>query len=367
MLGDPDRETGAYAVVWGRETAEKTVADGRYCTENAIFTFGVLGAGPFPRATWMSENMAKQTGESTSGTEAAQGVDTTSGDSFRVDKFTATAHRIGPTDRALLHELTVGVFWPHRWRDLDVFISLGEGYLAVDEIGRAMGSAMCFKAGGDFAMLGMMVTAPRLQTMGTGRWLLRRVMDDCPGCDMRLSATRQGYRLYKDAGFITLGTIWQHQGVTRPIHLPDPVAGVSLRALEPDDGVAIRQLDTQAYGAERTRTIDCMLDLSDGVVAQVAGQIRGFALRRRFGRGWVIGPLVAEDEGTAMMLAAELIQRSEGEFVRLDTPVEGEAFGAFLAAAGMGAYDTVTEMYMGEQRRPLNGTRMFALAAHSLG
>jgi hypothetical protein len=69
----------------------------------------------------------------------------------------------------------------------------------------------------------------------------------------------------------------------------------------------------------------------------------------------------------AMMLAAPLIQRSQGDFVRLDTPVESEEFGAFLSAAGMGVYDTVTEMYLGNQRRPLSGPRMFGLAAHSLG
>ena len=123
----------------------------------------------------MCVRMVRQVGES--GNDALSAGDAPTDDSFRVDKFVATAHRISLADRALLHELTVGVFWPHRWRDLDVFISLGEGYLAVDEIGRAMGSAMCFRAEPDFAMLGMMVTAPRLQTMGTGRWLLRRVMN----------------------------------------------------------------------------------------------------------------------------------------------------------------------------------------------
>lgn len=37
------------------------------------------------------------------------------GDRLRVDNFDATARCITPADRALLHELTVGVFWPHRW------------------------------------------------------------------------------------------------------------------------------------------------------------------------------------------------------------------------------------------------------------
>jgi RNA-binding protein YlmH len=54
--------------------------------------------------------MARQLDEA-SETENAQEADNTRCDSFRVDKFIATAHRISPADRALLHELTVGVFW----------------------------------------------------------------------------------------------------------------------------------------------------------------------------------------------------------------------------------------------------------------
>ncbi|RJE84930.1 hypothetical protein [Paracoccus onubensis] len=54
----------------------------------------------------------------------------------------------------------MGVFWRHRAHDLDVFISLGEGYPAIDEIDRPLGSAMYFTAGEDLAMLGMMVAAP---------------------------------------------------------------------------------------------------------------------------------------------------------------------------------------------------------------
>lgn len=313
----------------------------------------------------MCASMVRQVGEPED--DAVSATDTPAEDSFRVDKFVATAHRISLADRALLYELTVGVFWPHRWSDLDVFISLGEGYLAVDEIGRAMGAAMCFRAEPDFAMLGMMVTAPRLQTMGTGRWLLRRVMHECPKMDLRLSATRQGYRLYKEAGFVPVTTIWQHQGITRRVHLPETVVGVTTREMGSADAAAILELDAHAYGAARVSAMKEMLRLSDGMVVERDGKICGFALRRRFGRGWVVGPVVAETEDVAMMLAAPLVKRSEGEFVRLDTPVDSEKFKAFLSATGMGVYDTVTEMYLGRQRRPLDGLRMFGLAAHSLG
>lgn len=288
-------------------------------------------------------------------------------DLMRVDNFDARARRIAPEDRALLHELTVGVFWPHRAHDLDMFISLGDGYLAIDEIGRALGSAMYFRAGDDFAMLGMMVTAPRLQTLGTGRWLLRRVMQDCEGCDLRLSATRQGYRLYESAGFTPLHAIRQHQGMVGAVPVPESVPGASIRAMTSGDVPVIRALDRHAYGAERRVTLDRMLELSSGLVIEINGEIRGFAMLRKFGRGMVIGPLVAEDDRVAMALAAPLIQRHQGGFVRLDTPVQSEAFSAFLTDAGMGLYDTVTEMYHGAQRRPLEGVQVYGLASHSLG
>ena len=286
---------------------------------------------------------------------------------LRIDSYEATVRAIHASDRPLLHELTVSVFWPHRDHDLEFFMSLGKGYLALDEIGRAMGSAMYFPVAEDFAMFGMMVTAPRLQAQGAGRWLLRRIMEDCAGRDLRLSATRSGYWLYESAGFVPVGTIWQHQGIARAIHLPDPVPGVTTRPLEPADIPALRALDAHAYGAPRREVLDALLRISDGVVAVRDGHVCGYALIRRFGRGQVIGPLVADHERVAMQIAAPLIQRAEGTFLRLDTPCQGDLFGAFLAAAGMGVYDTVTEMCVGPQRRAGEGAVMFGLASHSLG
>jgi len=288
-------------------------------------------------------------------------------DSFRIDSFNATAREIGLADRDLLLELTIGVFWPHRAQDIELFMQLGHGYLAIDEIGRAMGSTMCFAAEDDFAMVGMMVTAPRLQTLGAGRWLLERTMQDCDGRDLRLSATRSGYRLYEGAGFVPLGRIWQQQGRLRAIRPPAASPGVTVRDMAAEDRAAIFALDATAYGARRCRTLDGLLGVSAGVVAEQGGQIIGYALRRSFGRGQVIGPVVAEEDRVAMQLTAALMQGQEGQFLRVDTHLGDSAYSAFLAAAGLGIYDTVTEMYFGAQRRPLSGMQMFGMAAQSLG
>lgn len=284
-----------------------------------------------------------------------------------LDAFEAV---IVPTDvskRPLLHELTVSVFWPHRDHDLDLFLSLGQGYIALDAIGRPLGSSMYFPMGDDFAMFGMMVTTPRLQAMGAGRRLLREIMRDCEGRDLRLSATRSGYRLYEAAGFDPVGTIWQQQGIARPFRLPSPVAGLDLRPMNSADRDVIHALDAHAYGAARTVVLDALLGHSTGMVVERGGAICGYALMRKFGKGMVIGPVVAEDDAMAMQLVAPLIQACEGQFTRLDTPQQSEQFKAFLSAAGMGVFDTVTEMYIGKQRRATEGPLVYGLAAHSLG
>lgn len=288
-------------------------------------------------------------------------------DTLRVDNYEAQVMPITPQARSLLHELTVSVLWPHREGDLDLLINLGRGYIALDEIGRPLGSAMHFPMGDDFATLGMMVTPPRLQAQGAGRWLLKRILRDCEGCDLRLNATRSGHRLYKSAGFVDVGTIHQHTGIVGTVPRVHPVAGVELAMIVPQDGSAVNDMDARAFGADRAKVLDALRAVSTGLIAKRSGQPCGFALMRRFGKGHVIGPLVAESEALAIQIAATLMRQAQGSYVRLDTPSAGQALRRFLTASEMGEFDTVTEMCLGRQRRATEGLVTFGLAAHSLG
>jgi len=288
-------------------------------------------------------------------------------DTLRIDAFEARVVPISADSRALLHELTVSVHWPHREADIDLLIRLGRGHVALDQIGRPLGSAMHFPMGADFAMLGMMVTPPRLQAQGAGRALLRRIMADCAGRDLRLNATRSGYRLYQSAGFVDVGTVWQHQGTVAAAAAVDPVPGVELAVIAPGDRAAVEALDASAFGARRVTVLEALLGVSTGLIATRAGAPCGFALMRRFGKGHVIGPLVADSEALAMLIAATLMRQAQGSFVRLDTPCTGPALRGFLTASGMAEFDTVTEMRLGPQRRATEGPMIFGLAAHSLG
>ncbi|MFC0268895.1 GNAT family N-acetyltransferase [Kushneria aurantia] len=284
----------------------------------------------------------------------------------RVDAFVAEACRLQHSDLARLHQLAVSVYWPHRAPDLALLMSLGQGYLALDEIDRVLASGMYFHMGSDFAMIGMMMTAPRLQARGAGRWLLDRLMADCAGRDLRLNATRPAYRLYENAGFVPVAAVRQHQGLARPVSCPGRISGLSVREVEKGDDKALRQLDIRAFGADRSPVLDALFKVSSGMVAMRNDMPTGFALIRDFGRGRVIGPVVAEDEEMAISLISPLIQRHEGYFLRLDTPMAGQVMSEFLIAAGLAHYDSVTQMRLGRQRGG-DGVKTFGLAAQAIG
>ena len=107
--------------------------------------------------------------------------------------------------------------------------------------------------------------------------------------------------------------------------------------------------------------------LSAGTIVERNGEAVGFALCRRFGRGHVVGPIVAEDDETAIALTRPHVQAHEGSFLRVDTAQEQGRFGGFLEACGMTIYDTVTTMIRGRNHDALGKARTFGLVNQALG
>jgi GNAT superfamily N-acetyltransferase len=71
-----------------------------------------------------------------------------------------------------------------------------------------MGSAMWFPHGKDLATVGMVITSPRLQVLGTAQWLMKRVLFACRGRNLRLNATRAARKLYLSLGFRAEQTVF---------------------------------------------------------------------------------------------------------------------------------------------------------------
>jgi predicted N-acetyltransferase YhbS len=261
--------------------------------------------------------------------------------------------------------LTASFGWPHRLEDWALMQGLGDGTVA-ERQGKLVGTALCWRYGADWATLGLIGVYADMQGHGIGRRLLRALMQALEGRNLALHATRAGMSLYAAEGFAPTGTIVQHQGVVaRPEPAPLP-QGTRLRPVAPADLPAIAALDRVACGMDRTRLLAELLDHPGGVALEDGGVLAGFALLRRFGRGCVIGPVVAPDVERAKAMIAPLLGREAGQFLRIDIPRES-GLCAWLAAVGLTEAGMVIRMVRGTDASADRAVRTFGLASQAFG
>jgi GNAT superfamily N-acetyltransferase len=294
-------------------------------------------------------------------------------ESLRIDAFSMRIGDIQSVELDQLHALSMSVGWPHRAEDWRFLRESGRGFVALDEIGRVLGSAMWFAHGQDFATVGMVITSPRLQTLGAGQWLMKRVFAETGGRDLRLSATRAAWRLYLSLDFLPEKTVYQCQGIART----GALAGASeasgdVRSLDGQDLPAIIALDAAGFGVSRAALIAKLFEQSVGFGLFRGDELRAFALCRPFGRGHVVGPVVAVKDSDAVAVVQPHVADHAGGFLRLDTHRGNGEFAAFLSQSGMPVFDTVLTMSMGKRLADFAAVgekppTTYALASQALG
>ncbi|OHV87703.1 GNAT family N-acetyltransferase [Mesorhizobium sp. ORS 3428] len=271
-----------------------------------------------------------------------------------------------------LHALSLSVGWPHRAEDWQFLREAGQGFVALDEIGRVLGSAMWFLHGSSFATIGMVITSPRLQTLGAAQWLMKRVFDKVGGRDLRLNATRAARRLYLSLGFQPEKTVYQCQGVAHAIGS----AGVDeahgeVRQLRAEHVPEIIALDAAGFGVRRAALVRKLFGQSVAYGLFEEGAVKAFALCRPFGRGYVIGPVIAKGDTDAIAVVQPHVAEHSGSFLRVDTHMESGEFADFLSHSGMLVFDTVLTMSLGKRLADFSGgatmPMTYALASQTLG
>ncbi len=287
--------------------------------------------------------------------------------SVRLKSFELIAQDINSVDVSLLHALSIGVGWPHRPKDWDFLRRAGPGIVAVDGIGRVFGSAMWFPHGEDFATIGLVITSPRTQAQGTGRWLMEQVFEQCGDRNLSLNSTHAAYRLYVSLGFTKEAIVYQYQGDVTPKLPPPPELNGQLSELSNDNVEEIKALDTRAFGTDRGKLLALLAEGAAICTLRRGAEIVGYSMCREFGRGHVIGPIVASSDQDAIHLAAVHLKDLAGRFARVDTREKG-LFAEFLQQSRLAVSETVTTMSRG--RHFLNGKSgepaVYGLAGHAL-
>lgn len=269
-------------------------------------------------------------------------------------------------DLAAAHRLSDELRWPHRPADWEQVFRLGDGIVA-ERDGEVIATALRWRWGPSHATLGLVIVSPACQGRRIGHRLMSTLLEGLDGVDVMLNATAEGRGLYERLGFVRIGEVRQHQGVALPAPLVALAPGRRLRPAGQNDGAAIEALDTAARGMPRPALVETLLAEADStVVLDEDGVARGFAMLRRFGRGHLIGPVVAPDEEGAKALIAHLAGQAAGRFVRIDIDFDS-GLAEWLESLGLLRVDAPTTMVRGTPPAPAKGARLFAITTQALG
>ena len=250
--------------------------------------------------------------------------------------------RMSEHDLPAAHTLSQTMRWPHRLEDWQFVLALGTGFVA-EEGSAVIGTSLYWKQGDRHGSLGMIIVSPDRQGKGIGRELMNLILEELGERCTLLIATPAGQPLYERLGFVATGAIHQHQGTMTAVAPLALAAGERIRLAEPDDIATIIDLANRATGMSRDAVLKQLIPMAEIVVLERNGELAGFSIMRRFGRGHAIGPVVAPDSVHAKALIAHWTDAYAGSFVRVDVTASS-GLGAWLAEAGLVQVDTGVTM-----------------------
>jgi hypothetical protein len=215
---------------------------------------------------------------------------------------------------------------------------------------------------GGFAWIGMVLVTAAHRRARLGTRILETCLDDLARRRLVpvLDATPAGERVYRPLGFVpAFGlTRWMGDGVGT---LPPAV----VRAARVDDRAAVVTLDAAAFGVARAFLIESLLARAPAqAFLTAAGD--GFVLARPGRLATQVGPLVASDEDTAIVLLDAALAAVRGP-VFLDVADRWPRLAAHVRRRGFGIQRSFQRMAVGRSDPFGDPARLFVVTGPEFG
>ncbi|WP_037255420.1 GNAT family N-acetyltransferase [Rhodovibrio salinarum] len=240
--------------------------------------------------------------------------------------ITLAPFEVGHLDTALTLSQQVG--WPHRIEDWELIRILSRGWVAL-EGAQVVGTAFLTPYGPTLGAANMIIVDERMRGRGVGRRLMDALLEAREGRTLQLVATEAGRPLYERLGFRPLVRIAQYQGTVGQVRAPGGVEPADQHDLS-----ELVDLDHAASGGMRSALLSALIDQGPAAVIRRAGRIAAFGFRRPFGRGHVVGPIIASHIEDTQALTAHHLAACPGAFARIDVP-EPTQMGSWLEETGL--------------------------------
>jgi GNAT superfamily N-acetyltransferase len=255
--------------------------------------------------------------------------------------------------------------WNQTADDWRIFIDCGTAYAVRED--RVVATAAWLPYGG-CAWISMVLVASAQRRRGVATRLLHRCIADVTAVGLVpvLDATPAGRTVYGPLGFQEAWGFARYVSQRRSIR--PPTAALMVEPIADDVWPSLVAYDTAAFGADRSHVLARMRGRLPpaNLLARRDGRIVGLLLGRDGRTAAHLGPLIAEDDATAIALLARALSAIEGA-VYVDVADAKPAVRTWLEQAGFTTQRPFTRMLLGRDRSFDDVTRTFAVIGPEFG
>lgn len=244
--------------------------------------------------------------------------------------------RLAPDDAERAYALSTEIGWSQTVDDWRHLLVQGVAFGCADGEGRLIASAARLGYG-PVAWISMVLVSEPWRGRGIATALVQRVVADveASGAVAGLDARPNLRPFYERLGFrpVYEVTRLRAERVALPAEMPEAIARVS--PMHGHEVAEIADYDARSFGADRRALLAHLHGRRPGLafVARAGEWAAGYVMGRD-GRGVTqIGPLVAEDDETAIALAAHVLARVRGPAI-IDAPAAQRSYTDWLAGVG---------------------------------
>ena len=261
--------------------------------------------------------------------------------------------------------------WNQVAADWRLMIEHGDAFGVSTESGRLIASGLTVMYGGPFGWISMILVTQEFRRRGLATRLMRACMDALRGHALvpALDASPEGREVYLRLGFRDVYRTTRMFAPGGRAAVAGDVAGVAgTRGASAEDLPSMVAYDRAPYGADRSYMLEHLRGrLPDAAfVAERDGRIRGMVLARDGRACAQVGPLIADDTGTAVALLRRAFNAIPGP-VCLDIADHHEPIRTWLDTLGFSPVVRFVRM-IHERGEPYDDPeRVFVIAGPELG
>lgn len=260
--------------------------------------------------------------------------------------------------------------WNQTNADWRIFLDLGHVHAVRNSDARVVATAATLPHEGKFAWISMVLVSADYRRQGLASRLMRRCIDDLTtsGLIPILDATPDGRAVYRALGFEDMWGYHRMALRTPPARPPAPDKQIEVYSIGDSVWPSLCDYDAAAFGARR----DAMLGRLRGRLPQAelyaarGGKITGLLLGRDGRSANQLGPLIADDDETALALLQRAMSAIEPP-IYLDLADAKRGLRGWLETTGFSDVRPLTRMALGSSRRFDDPRRTYAVAGPEFG